>query len=85
MRDLPHPAAPQRALSIANQPYCTMGKKKASFIDKKNSTTYSLTYGGHDDDDAPDAVSMSQGSASRYDDGQSAYGPSAYGSESAYG
>ena len=62
-----------------------MGKKKASFIDKKNSTTYSLTYGGHDDDDAPDAVSMSQGSASRYDDGQSAYGPSAYGSESAYG
>ena len=63
-----------------------MGKKKVPFIDKKNSTTFTLTWdGGHDDADASDAVSMSQGSASRYEDGQSAYGQSAYGSESAYG
>jgi hypothetical protein len=58
-----------------------MVKKK--FIDKKNSTTYTLTWGsasgGQEEDDA---ASMSQGSASRYncDDGQSFYG-----SESAYG
>ena len=60
-----------------------MVKKKIPFIDKKNSTTWTLTYGGQQEDGEQDAVSVSQGSASRYDydDGQSGYG----GSESQYG
>jgi predicted neuraminidase len=59
-----------------------MVKKKIPFIDKKNSTTWTLTYGGQHDEGEHDAVSVSQSAADRYDFDD---GLSAYGSESQYG
>jgi hypothetical protein len=62
----------------------SMGKKKTrSFIDKKNSTTYTLTWGGGGQEDDGDDAASQAGSAAR---GYSEYGPqSAYGGASEWG
>ncbi|GAX78082.1 hypothetical protein CEUSTIGMA_g5524.t1 [Chlamydomonas eustigma] len=53
-----------------------MGKKTIPFINKKNATTYSLTYGAEEHDDRGDANSVVQESevCYPYDDTYSAYG-----------
>jgi hypothetical protein len=53
-----------------------MGKKTIPFINKKNATTYSLTYGTDELDDGGDNVSVVQEPAPPfpYDDMYSAYG-----------